>query len=116
MLSREVALALGREVETWDDEKIVRFQLYEETLCMPFARFHAAVEAVLERPVWTHEFAEPDSLRAEYEGKRDKPTMNEILAMIPADKLLVVPIGEPPEETLRRIKERIARTIAGENR
>lgn len=93
-LSREAAIALCESGETdkWDDEKIVRFQLYEDRVCMDFERYHRAVEAVLGRPVWTHEFAEPDLLRAEYEGKRGKPTMDEILAMVPPEKLIVLEV------------------------
>lgn len=55
-------------------KEIVDFQLYENRLCMPFGDFHEAVEKVLGRPVWTHEFADPTGLRAEYEGKRPPET------------------------------------------
>ncbi len=57
----------------WKDktpQEIVDFQLYEEKICMDFSDFHKAVEAVLHRSVWTHEFADVMGLRAEYEGKR----------------------------------------------
>lgn len=29
-------------------------------VCGDFSKFHAAVEAKLGRPVWTHQFAEPE--------------------------------------------------------
>jgi len=60
--------------EWWKDktpDEIVSFQLYEAKLCMPFGDFHEAVEKVLGRSVWTHEFADQEGLQAEYEGKRD---------------------------------------------
>lgn len=63
--------------ETATPDEIVRFQLYEPRLCMPFAAFHAAVEKVLGRPVWTHEFADADRLRVEFEskcGEQHEPT------------------------------------------
>ena len=56
----------GGEWRDWTNEEIVKFQLYQDRLCVPFSRFHAAVEAVLGRPVFTHEF-EDDALRLEYE-------------------------------------------------
>jgi hypothetical protein len=68
----------------WKDKtpkEIVDFQLYEEKLCMDFSDFHKAVEKVLHRPVWTHEFADVAGLRAEYEGKR-APESNPIESLI----------------------------------
>ena len=38
-------------------QEIVKFQMNEDLLCMPFDLFHAAVEEVLDRSVYTHEFA-----------------------------------------------------------
>lgn len=49
-------------------EDIVRFQLYEDRLCMPFGDFHEAVEKVLGRSVFTHAFAMPELLRKEFES------------------------------------------------
>ena len=49
--------------------EIVQFQLYEERLCMPFDIFQLAVEKVLGRPVWTHEFANADRLKAQFERR-----------------------------------------------
>ena len=86
------AIAIEGKWKTWDDDTIVRFQLYQDRLCMDFSRFHEAVEKVLGRPVWTHEFGQPELLRAEYEGARTPPTFEEILAMIPAEKLMVVEV------------------------
>ena len=51
-------------------KEIVDFQLYEERLCCPFDIFHRAMEEVLGRPVYTHEFADQKALQEEYEGKR----------------------------------------------
>lgn len=46
--------------------EIVDFQLFEERLCMPFEVFHKAVENVLGRPVWAHEFLFKNKLKSEY--------------------------------------------------
>ena len=73
-MSKDEALALIK-TEWWvgrTDDEIARWQLNEERLCMPFDLFQKAVEGVLGRPVWTHEFADPNHLRAELDG--DEPT------------------------------------------
>ena len=74
----------------WNDEQIVRFQLFQERLCVDFSRFHEAMETVLKRPVWTHEFASPDDLRKEYLGAKSKPTMDEIINLIPKEKRIII--------------------------
>ena len=61
---------------------------------MPFSVFHEAVEKVLDRPVWTHEFALPERLRAEMLGERSAPTFKEILDLIPAEKKIVIGISQ----------------------
>jgi hypothetical protein len=68
------------------DVAIVSFQLFEPRLCMPFGDFHQAVEACLKRPVWTHEFAHPTSLKKEFLGDRPAPTFEEIVQLIPKEK------------------------------
>lgn len=91
-LTREQAIKIA-ESEIWkdmtDDQK-VKFQLFEERLCMPFAEFHGAVERVLGRSVWTHEFAAWDSLKKEYLGEKPAPTFEEIMNQIPAEKRLLI--------------------------
>ncbi len=63
--------------------EIVKFQLYEDRLCMPFSEFHKAVEVVLGRSVWTHEFGlNHDGLKAEFEGKRGPASMSEIIGQL----------------------------------
>ena len=75
-LSKEEAIEFY-ESGTWKnmpDYEKVKLQLYQERLCMPFDVFHAAVEAALGHSVFTHEFAEIDKIRAEFERvqKSDK--------------------------------------------
>ena len=54
-LTKEQAIAIfnGGEWKDWSDEEIVKFQLYQDRLCVPFDKFHEAMESVLGRPVWT---------------------------------------------------------------
>lgn len=80
----------SRVWETWTPHQKVEFQLFTDRLCMPFDIFHGAVEEVLGRGVFTHEFAFVDHLRREFLGERAAPTFREICALIPADKLLIV--------------------------
>lgn len=91
-LTKEQAVKLA-ESGWWKDktpEQIVRFQLFEERLCMDWAPFQMAVEKVLGRSVWTHEFARWDDLKKEYLGAKAAPTFDEILDQIPEAKRIVV--------------------------
>ena len=75
----------------WTPKQIARFQLFQKRLCMPFPRFHKAMEEALGRPVWTHEFGlNLQGLQAELLGIKGAPTFEEILGLIPPDKLIVV--------------------------
>ena len=93
-LTEEQAIAIheSKMWEKWSNEEIVRFQLFQERLCVPFGRFHEAVEKVLDRPVWTHEFAFKQRLIDEYLGKRSKPTLEEIINLIPVDKRIIITV------------------------
>lgn len=77
----------------WKDktaEQIVKFQLFESRLCMNFSDYSAALSEVLDRPVYTHEFAWLDLLQQEYLGKRPKPTLAEVIGLLSQEKLLVI--------------------------
>lgn len=78
----------------WTDREKAEFQLYTRLLCMPFDVFHKAVEKTLGRPVYTHEFASSvaENLREELRGERPAPSMEEILNLIPKDKLIVLKV------------------------
>ena len=81
----------------WWKEKTAReicmFQMFEDRLCIPFGEFHAAVEKALGRPVFTHEFGlNRDGLQKELLGDQPAPTMEQIIALIPADKRIILAI------------------------
>jgi Na+-transporting NADH:ubiquinone oxidoreductase subunit NqrF len=88
-MTREQALVLY-ETKWWETkspEEIVRVQLFEDKLCMPFSNFHEAVEKALGRSVWTHEFGlNWKGLQEEFLKDRPAPTMQEIMKMIPPEK------------------------------
>ena len=91
-LTRERAVVIFKsgEWKEWSLEYIAKLQLYQDRLCVPFGKFHEAITQELGREVWTHEFADIERLRAEYEGKRKKPTLVEIMEQIPEVKRLFV--------------------------
>lgn len=91
-LTREQAIAFhdSGEWKNWTYEQKVRFQLFQKKLCIPFDVFHEAVEKVLDRPVYTHEFANYEAIVMEYLGEKQAPTMDEIINMIPAEKRIVL--------------------------
>ena len=72
-------------------EEIVRFQLFTNLLCLPFDKFHEAIEKCLDRPVWTHEFGlDLDGIQKEFLGEKQAPTMEEIIGKLPKDKIIIV--------------------------
>lgn len=92
-LTKEQAILFG-ESQIWADwshEEIVKFQLFQDKMCMPFSRFHEAIEKVLDRPVFTHEFGlNYDGIVKEYLGEKEKPTFEEILNLIPEEKRIIL--------------------------
>ncbi len=92
-LSKEQAVAFfdSKAWEQMTDRQIVELQLFTERLCIPFGRFHQAIEAVLGRSVWTHEFVlNLVGIQQEFLGNRKPPTMAEIIELIPEDKRIVI--------------------------
>ena len=91
-LNKEQAIAVAKSEiwKKWNDEDIIRFQLFQDLLCMDFSKFHKAIEKVLNRPVYAHEFASKDQLIKEYLGKSSMPTFNEIVNLIPPEKHLII--------------------------
>lgn len=93
-LTREQAIQLAA-TDFWKDMKpqeIARFQLEQRCLCMPFDVFQEAMEKALGRPVWTHEFVDPESLRKELYGEKERPSLQDIFNMIPASKRIIISV------------------------
>ncbi len=66
--TREEAIkfAQQRKWESLTPKERGLLQMRQDRLCMDFSVFHAGVTELLGRPVFTHEFARPDELWAEY--------------------------------------------------
>jgi len=78
---------------------VCMFQLFEKRLCMPFDKFHEAVEEALGRSVWTHEFGLSwERLQKEFLGEVSAPTMLEIIELIPESKRIIVVAGTHPTD------------------
>jgi len=91
-MTAEQAIALwdSKKWESWSDEQIAHFQLHQERICIPYYRFHGALQAELGRPVLIHELGDAARLIEEYEGKRDAPTLLDIREMLPLEKTIVL--------------------------
>lgn len=91
-LTKEQAIAFyeNKLYENMTLKQRAEFQLEQDRLCMPFDVFHEAIENTLGRPVFTHEFAFRDELRKEFYGKKEAPTFEEIIELIPEEKRVLI--------------------------
>ncbi len=91
-LTKEQAIRFY-ESGVWQDmsaQEKVEMQLFQDRLAMPFGEFLQAMESVLGRPVYTHEFADKDSLQKEFLGEIAPPTFDEIVGKIPEEKRMII--------------------------
>ena len=92
-IGKDKAIALY-DTNWWENKthrEIAEFQLFTKELCCPFDVFQEAVEESLGRPVFTHEFGlNYDGICKEFLGEKEPPTMEDILNLIPQDKLIVI--------------------------
>jgi hypothetical protein len=71
--------------------EIAGTQLFIAELCCPFDVFHEAVEKSLDRSVFTHEFGlNYSGICDEFLGNKEPPTIEEILGLIPQEKIIIV--------------------------
>lgn len=90
-----IKFAANRKWESMTPAERGAFQLYQECLCMPMSIFHEGLEAALGRGVWSHELAFPELLQRELEGMRGAPTLEEIIALVPIEKVITVKNPDP---------------------
>lgn len=91
-LTRQEAIAFfdSKAWEGWTSRQIAEFQLEQDRLCIPMEVFQKAMQEVLGRPVFTHEFAFRDRLLAELYGDAPHPTFEEIVSLIPEEKRIII--------------------------
>lgn len=93
-----IAYAESGEWKNLTDQELVALQLHQRCLCIPLNEFQRAMEVVLGRPVWTHEFADPHRLKEEYLGIVPTATLEDVLNVFPSDnRIIVVSPGEQGE-------------------
>ena len=91
--SEAIAMTSSEERNNWTDRELVAFQLYHDRCCVPFDSFHAALERVLGRPVYLHELAGEtgrNNIIAEFLGNRTAPSLDDIISLLPAEKVIVL--------------------------
>lgn len=92
-IGRDKAIELSK-TNWWEGrpaKEVAKFQFFTDELCMPFDKFHQALEEALGRPVWTHELGlSYDRIALELVGEADPPTMQEIMDLIPAGKRIII--------------------------
>lgn len=117
-LTTEEAIALhdGGAWRTWTDLQKAAFQLIQNKLCMPFSEFHRAIECALGRPVYTHELAlNSVGLQEELAGRREAPSLDEILGLLPSEMVIAVVVDSPSgfdlDQACQLARDRIASTI-----
>jgi hypothetical protein len=73
-----------------DSKQVAFLQWNQSKLCMPFSEFHRCLECWVGRPVFTHELASPSGRKMleEEAATGIHPSLNEIMAQIPPDKLI----------------------------
>jgi len=93
-IGSKAAIAMA-DAQWWtgkESREIALVGLITAELCLPFTLLHEHVEKALGRPVFTHEFTGDgcDRMIEEIRGERDAPTINEIIALIPEAKRILV--------------------------
>ena len=83
-LTSQQAIAVGNSEiwEQWSEDQIVRFQLFQDVVAIPFDRYHQALQSLLNRPVTVMEFGNSDKLQKEYLKKNAAPTVLEMLTLL----------------------------------
>lgn len=101
-LTKEEAKALfdSGDFARLSDEEIFNLAFFQRLLCVPFAELHRVTEKVFGRSVWTHEFAFRDGLLLELRQQKEKPTMEQIVGLLPKEKVLVM---DPADGIPRRL-------------
>ena len=74
-------------------QRAQELRLLAGPLEIPFDLLHQRIEELLLRPVWTHELGNVDALIAEILSSQ-RATMDDIMAKVTAEKLIVVNVEE----------------------
>ena len=92
-LTKEQAISFyeNKLYENMSYRQIAEFQIEQDRLCMPFDIFHEAMEKTLGRPVFTHEFGlNREGLKKELSGEKELSTLEDVISLIPKEKLILI--------------------------
>lgn len=82
-------LRLATETMT-PDEREQEFRSFDGPMEVPFELYHKRIEQLVGRPIWTHEIGlNWEGLCKECRWENRPATMNEILTLIPEDRLII---------------------------
>ena len=81
--SEAIQLAENGTLKALSAKEAALFQFRQDRLCCDFSHFHKGMTELLGRPVYSHEFADPDALWLEYHGAVEKPDFAGIIAKLP---------------------------------
>jgi len=92
-LTKEQAISFSENklYENMTYRQIAEFQMEQDLLCVPFDLFHESMEKALGRPVFTHEFGlNIEGLKKELFGEKEPPTFEDVISLIPKEKLILI--------------------------
>lgn len=92
-LTKEQAISFyeNKLYENMSYRQIAEFQIEQDRLCMPFDIFHEAIQKTLGRPVFTHEFAlNREGLKKELSGEKELSTLEDVISLIPKERLILI--------------------------
>lgn len=87
-----IACCENKHWEKWGMAERALFQACQDRLCMPLDVYKEALRVTLGRPVFSHEIGYPELLKAEILGLANSPTLDQIIALLPKDKIIIVNI------------------------
>lgn len=77
--------------EMTPEERMAEMQSWRGPCEIPFSLIHKRFEELVGRPVWTHEIGlDWEGLVLEAGGRREQPTMEGIIDLVPAEKRIIV--------------------------
>lgn len=83
-----IAIYESKVWKEWTDEQVIRFQLFQQLLCVSFARFHGALEKVFRYPFTQSAFIFHKGMVIEYMRRTEHdepPTFDEIVGYLPEE-------------------------------
>lgn len=102
-MTREEAIEIAESGiwQEWSADRIVGLFLFdgEGRLFCPIDVLYASLRESFGRPVYTHELAESNigNIREEFLRDREPPTLEEILDLIPEEKLIILDLTKDEE-------------------